>query len=225
MSWSLLKSMKGGVFNMHLKIDYTKIWSRVFLIFTTSFLSFFISVNSFAFTPCSETRGLVSFDIPQIQPVTKEGETYKLPYQITNKSDLFLSVSVEASAIDAFYLIDPSTSKSLLPKEVLKQEVHIGPQGQLEGEFSFFVKDAYVDAHYPLHVQFRYFFDNHEEVVKFTPVITTQINQRDSHDRVPLNILDFGEKSFIRLNGNPDLTYFPYVKQNNKGNDPLPQIG
>ena len=207
---------------MHLKIDYTKIWSRVFLIFTTIFLSFFISVNSFAFTPCSETRGLVSFDIPQIQPVTKEGETYKLPYQITNKSDHFLSVSVEASAIDAFYLIDPSTSKSLLPKEVLKQEVHIGPQGQLEGEFSFFVKDAYVDAHYPLHVQFRYFFDNHEEVVKFTPVITTQISQRDSHDRVPLNILDFGEKSFIRLNGNPDLTYFPYVKQNNKGNDPLP---
>ena len=148
MSWYWLNLLKEGRFNMHPKISRTMILSKAFLFFITSLLSFFISVSSFAFTPCSETRGLVSFDIPQIQPVTKEGETYILPYQISNKSDRSLSVSVEASAIDAFYLIDPSTSKSLLPKEVLKQEVHIDPQGQMEGEFSFFVKDAYVDAHY-----------------------------------------------------------------------------
>ncbi len=209
-------------FNMTLKTNLTTTLSNAFLIFITAFLVIFISENSYAFTPCHETRDLISFEIPHLEPVTKEGEAYSLPYSITNNNNVPLTISIEASTIDAFYLVNPATSKPIPPKESLKHEVQIDPQDQIKGKFSFFVKDAYVDAHYPIHVQFSYLLDGRKEFINLTPVVATQIDQRGSCNGSQLKVLDFGKKSFVRLNGNPNLTYFPYVKQNNQTYYPLP---
>ncbi len=193
-------------------------YSRRFVVFfmTFVFLTFWGGSYSWAFTCYRETRGNLTFEISPTGPITVEGKFYRAPLIIENHSDSAVAIRASFSSIDAFFLYDESVEPALeiTPPNSLISEFTVEPASTHKSEVVFAVRGAYLDAHYPLRAVFEFIQDGKKEIVDLRPVFSTKLVDLLPTTR-KIDVLTFGNRSFLALNGSSFSPYATYWKRDN----------
>ncbi|MGI6401103.1 MAG: DUF5696 domain-containing protein [Thermoguttaceae bacterium] len=170
--------------------------------------------TSWAFTCHRETRGPLTFEISKTDPITVEGQIYHTPLIIENQSDSKITIKLNFSSIDSFYLYDESSdpAREIEAPNALEKEIVVEPQSTYQGEVAFAVRDAYLDAHYPIRARFEYTVDGKEELVELRPVFATKLTELLPSSSA-MSVLSFKDRPYLKLNGSRDQSYLPYWKQ------------
>lgn len=175
----------------------------------------FCAVSStWGFTCHRETRGSLSFEISPIDPLSVEGQIYRAPLIIENKSETPISIKLVLSSIDSVYLYDESVEP---PREVsapdsIEKQIVVAAASTFKGDVAFTVRNAYVDAHYPIRAKFEYELDGNQEIVDLRPVFATKLTQRIASES-KFQTLALDSNSYLKLDGARSQSYVPYWKQ------------
>ena len=179
--------------------------------------------SSWAYTCHREIRGSLTFDISPAAPITTEGKIYHTPLIIENRGDAVVSVKISLSSIDSFFLYDESATPAveIASPNVLVRTISIEPKSTYKDEIAFAVRGAYLDAHYPVRAVFEYSLDGKNETVDLRPVFTTNLVDLLPTTR-KMEILTFGDRSFLTLNASSVQSYSAYWKRDNGEYNLLP---
>lgn len=186
-------------------------------------LTAFRLTPTMAFTCHREVRGPLTFEIAKTEPITVEGQIYRTPLTIKNKSDKAITVKCRFSSIDSVYLYDESGAQpqEIAAPQTLERECVVEPNSTLESDVAFAVRGAYTDAHYPIRALFEYTIDGKDEVVDLRPVFATSLKELLPETRT-MQLLTFDGRSYLRLNGIQGQSYVPYWMQGKNGYNVLP---
>ncbi len=177
----------------------------------------------YAFTCHRETRRALTFEISKIDPLTEEDAIYQAPLIIENTSENDVVISATFSSIRSFFLVDDVDGKSveIEAPNALKKTIVVKAKSKFESVVSFCVRNAYIDAHYPIRAIFEYEMNGAQEKVELRPVFATKITAVNPESAKPA-ALTFGGRSFLKLNGSLGQCFFPYFKTAEKGCVSLP---
>ena len=194
-----------------------------FAILTLTMLTLFSPTSLWAFTCYRETRGPLTFEISPTDPITVEGKIYHTPLTIANRGDVAVSLTLRLSSIDSFFLYDESFKPTLevAPPDSLTKTIIVEPNSTYEDEIAFAVRDAYLDAHYPLRAVFEYQLNGKNELVDLRPVFATKLVDLLPSTR-KMEVLTFDSRPFLTLNTSPVSPYAAYWKRDNGNYNLLP---
>ncbi len=175
----------------------------------------FISVSPlFAFTSNRETRGPLSFEFPQVEPITVEGHIYQSPFHIENTSNIPITVSAEFSSIETVFLYESTTnglSEKAFPESVRSSFV-VEANSVYEGVIHFAVKGAFRDAHYPIRAQLSFEYNNVTETVDLRPIFATDLKEfLPVAKKLFPEVLD--SHSYVNLSKSNSTNYLPYWRK------------